>query len=449
MKEKKTKANPAKETELKTPAADATSEPVEAEAAKTTETPETVAAETAEMPEPVAAETAETSETVAAETAEAPASVATETAETPETVTAETAETPESVAAETAEAPEVAEEGEEESKSLSDRAKIISPGKLVLKRFFRSKLSIIGLVIIVFLFALSFIGPLFSPYGETEPDMGGGSREAIITEITYTVVNDEGETESYTIYDITYTQGDVNRLAYPSAKHWFGTDDQGHDVLTRLMYGGRISLAIGFIVVFLETIIGVIMGGLAGYFGKWVDMIIMRIVDIFSCVPSLPILLIASALIEANDVPPKYQIYFLMVILTIFGWSGTARVVRGQILSLREQEYMTAATAAGLSPWRKIFTHLIPNVLPQLIVSMTLGLGGVILMESSLSFLGLGVPFPYAAWGSMIGRIEEFNILVNHFHLWGPPGFCIMLAVLGFNFIGDGLRDAFDPKMKR
>ncbi len=342
-------------------------------------------------------------------------------------------------------APEEALQTVGDVENLSDRAKIISPGKLVLKRFFRSKLSVIGLVMIVALFMFSFIGPLFSPYSETDVDSDGGAVEVVTNQITY--VDEEGN--EYIVYDVIYSYPDINRLAYPSLQHWFGTDDQGMDVLTRLMYGGRISLSIGFIVVILETLIGILLGGLAGYFGKWVDMVIMRIVDIFSCIPSLPILLIASALIEANGVDPKNQIYYLMVILTFFGWSGTARIVRGQILSLREQEYMTAATAAGLSTRRKIFNHLIPNVMPQLIVSMTLGLGGVILMESSLSYLGLGIPFPYAAWGTMIGRIESFDILVNHFHLWGPPGFCIMMAVLGFNFIGDGLRDAFDPKMKR
>ena len=215
------------------------------------------------------------------------------------------------------------------------------------------------------------------------------------------------------------------------------------------MYGGRISLTIGFIVVILETLIGVLLGGLAGYFGGWVDSVIMRIVDIFNCIPTLPILLIASAMIDSWGVEPNQRIYLLMVIITVFSWSGVARLVRGQILSLREQEYITATEVMGLPTWRKIFVHLIPNVMPQLIVSMTLGLGSVILYESTLSYLGLGVQVPKAAWGTMIATSNDPAILSYHVNMWLPAGLMIVIAVLGFNFIGDGLRDAMDPKAKK
>ena len=217
----------------------------------------------------------------------------------------------------------------------------------------------------------------------------------------------------------------------------------------RIMYGGRISLTIGFIVVILETIIGIILGGLAGYFGGWVDQVIMRIVDIFTCVPTLPILLIASAMIDSWQVDADTRIYLLMAIITIFSWSGVARLVRGQILSLREQEYITATEVMGLPTWRKIFLHLIPNVMPQLIVSMTLGLGSVILYESTLSFLGLGVQLPKAAWGTMIATSNDPQVLSYHLNMWLPAGIMIVIAVLGFNFVGDGLRDAMDPKAKK
>ena len=219
------------------------------------------------------------------------------------------------------------------------------------------------------------------------------------------------------------------------------------------MYGGRISLTIGFIVVILETVIGIILGGLAGYFGGWVDNVIMRIVDIFNCIPTLPILLIASAVIDgwkmAEIITADQQIYVLMVIITLFSWSGVARLVRGQILSLREQEYITATEVMGLPTWRKIFLHLIPNVMPQLIVSMTLGLGSVIMYESTLSYLGLGVPIGKAAWGSMIALANDPVALKYHMNTWLPAGLLIVVAVLGFNFIGDGLRDAMDPKAKK
>ncbi len=235
----------------------------------------------------------------------------------------------------------------------------------------------------------------------------------------------------------------------PSSQHWLGTDKHGMDVLTRLMYGGRISLMIGFIVVMLETALGVIMGGLAGYFGKWVDMIIMRIVDVFFCIPFLPILIILGSVMDKLDVDPQLRIYYMMLILGIMSWPSIARMVRGQILSLREQEFMLAAEATGLSISRRIFKHLIPNVIPQLIVLATLGLGGVILYESTLSFLGLGVKFPFASWGNIISGVSTAYEMTNFWFVWIPAGLLILLTVLGFNFVGDGLRDAFDPKMKR
>ena len=168
------------------------------------------------------------------------------------------------------------------------------------------------------------------------------------------------------------------------------------------------------------------------------------------CLPGFPILLIVGTLIDSFGIKGQYKIYYLMAFLTLISWSGTARLVRGQILSLREQEYMVAAEAMGYSSTRKIFKHLIPNVMPQLIVSMSLSLGSMILYEASLSYLGLGAPEKYAAWGTMINIVaEDQNILQNYFNVWGPPGICIILAVLGFNFVGDGLRDALDPKMRR
>ena len=235
----------------------------------------------------------------------------------------------------------------------------------------------------------------------------------------------------------------------PSTKHWLGTDKHGMDVMTRLMYGGRISLTIGFIVVLLESALGVIMGGLAGYFGKWVDMLIMRIVDVFNCIPFMPLLIILGSIMDAMEVAPQLRIYFLMFILGIMSWPGIARMVRGQILSLREQEFMIAAEATGISVSRRIFKHLVPNVIPQLIVFATMGLGSVILYESTLSFLGLGVKFPLASWGNIISGVSTAYEMTNFWFVWIPAGTLILLTVLGFNFVGDGLRDAFDPKMKR
>ncbi len=241
----------------------------------------------------------------------------------------------------------------------------------------------------------------------------------------------------------------ITMYASPSLTHPLGTDGNGMDVVTRLMYGGRVSLLIGFVVVFLETLLGIILGGIAGYFGKWVDNLLMRLVDILNCLPALPIYVILGAIMDAEKVVPAYRIFILMAAMGMLGWPSIARVVRGQILSLREQEFMTAAEATGLSVKRRIFRHLVPNVIPQLIVIATMTLGGVILTEATLSFLGLGVKYPLASWGSIINAVSNIYVMTNYWFVWIPAGFLILLTVLGFNFVGDGLRDAFDPKMKR
>ena len=235
----------------------------------------------------------------------------------------------------------------------------------------------------------------------------------------------------------------------PCAKHWLGTDKYGMDMLTRLMYGGRVSLMIGFIVIIIETVLGVILGGIAGYFGGWVDNLIMRLVDIFYCIPSMPIILILGAAMDQQRVEPGRRLIYLMLILGILGWAGIARLVRGQILSLREQEFMTATEACGISIKSRIFKHLIPNVIPQLIVNCTMGLGSVIITEATLSFLGLGVKFPFASWGNIINDVNNTHVLTTYWFIWIPAGTLLLLTVLAFNLVGDGLRDAFDPKMKR
>lgn len=330
-------------------------------------------------------------------------------------------------------------------RAATDRT--LSPGRLVMKRFFRSKLSMTGLVILIILFAFSFLGPLFTflPFiwPEQASDYTSSVREEYVTEIN--VSGEDGSVD--TVYIVTYSE--PSNYLKPSLTHLLGTDDKGYDVFTRLMYGGRVSLTVGFVVVILETLIGILLGGLAGYFGKWVDQLIMRIVDIFNCVPTLPMLMIVGVALEANDVDGIAKLYIMMAMLTLFGWAGTARLVRGQILSLREQEFMISAEAAGLPVWRKIFKHLIPNVMPQLIVSMTLGLGGIILTEATLGYLGIGLPSVYATWGNMINAAANNTALRLYPNLWVSPGICIVLAVLAFNFVGDGLRDAFDPKSRR
>ena len=271
---------------------------------------------------------------------------------------------------------------------------------------------------------------------------------------TYTLNGEEREF----IFEIRYQRRVLQEMSTvtvfnirsaPSREHWLGTDATGMDMFTRLMYGGRVSLLVGFVVVFIAMFIGVILGGLAGYFGGVVDMLIMRLVEIFFCIPTLPILIILGAIMDELKLGGNTRLVYMMIVLGVLSWAGVARMVRGQILSLREQEFMMAAEATGLSVNRRIYRHLIPNVIPLLIVSATMSLGSTIIMESTLSFLGLGVKYPTATWGNIINGVSSSYDMNNFPWLWIPAGFCIVITVLAFNFVGDGLRDAFDPRMKR
>ena len=278
-------------------------------------------------------------------------------------------------------------------------------------------------------------------------------------ETKYTYVNDAGQEREIKLeynpakYQWSIKEGTSTRVfdaySFPDSAHWLGTDKNGMDMLTRLMYGGRVSLMIGFIVVIISAALGVVLGGVSGYFGGWVDNLIMRIVDIFYCIPSTPLIIILGAAMDGMRVDPQIRMLYLMLILGFLGWPGIARLVRGQILSLREQEFMTATEACGISVSRRIFRHLIPNVIPQLIVNCTMSLGSTIITEATLSFLGLGVKFPFASWGNIMNDVSNSYVLTSYWFIWIPAGICLMLTVLGFNFVGDGLRDAFDPKMKR
>ncbi|MBQ0166050.1 MAG: ABC transporter permease [Treponema sp.] len=274
---------------------------------------------------------------------------------------------------------------------------------------------------------------------------------------TFDFTDTDGNTETFIIshkndqYTIQRYQETrvISMFEQPSKTHPVGTDSHGMDLLARLMYGGRISLLIGFVVVFIELLLGVIIGGISGYFGGWVDTILMRVVDIIYCIPGIPLYMILGSIMDYYQVTPQIRIFALCIVLGLLGWVGIARIVRGQILSFREQEFMTAAEATGLSVRRRIFKHLIPNVVPQLVVYASMDIGSVILAESTLSFIGLGVKFPAASWGNIINAVNDSYVMTNYPFVWMPAGLLILLTVLAFNFIGDGLRDAFDPKMKR
>jgi len=304
----------------------------------------------------------------------------------------------------------------------------VSQTRLIFRRFTRHKLAVIGAFVLVFLFALAFLGPFLSPYAPDD----------LVT---------------------------LANLA-PSGSHVFGSDEIGRDVLTRLMWAGRISLLLAAVVTLGSTVIGVLLGAVAGYFGGWVDSGTMRVVDFLLTLPLLPMLLILAAMQQRGGLPistpaPLNQafawvwsmsavdaerILILAVILIVFSWMGVARLVRGQVLALKTQDFTDASRALGVSDLQIIRQHMVPNSLPPIIVSATLGFGNVIILESALSFLGFGVQPPSASWGNMLNGVREF-MLIQPWRAF-VPGLTIFMASLSFNFIGDALRDALDPRLK-
>ncbi len=300
----------------------------------------------------------------------------------------------------------------EKNDNKPKKKEMLSPGQLAWKRLRRNKLALAGLGILIFLIFACYILPLFMDLDPLNTNI-------------------------------------LNAEQPPSKEFWLGTDEAGMDVFARLLYAGRISLLVGVFSVVISTLIGVVLGMIAGYKRGIAEVIIMRIVDIMMCIPQLPLLLMLSAIMSDFKVHPKYRIFILMLIIGLTSWMGLSRLVRAQILSFREQEFMVATEALGLSTNKKLFRHLLPNLMGILIVRATLGLGGAILTESALSFLGLGVCPPTPSWGQMVKAVNDSYVMTNQPWLWIPPGLCIFAAVMSINLFGDGLRDALDPKMKR
>lgn len=246
------------------------------------------------------------------------------------------------------------------------------------------------------------------------------------------------------------TQDLASRNESPTAEHWLGTDELGRDVMFRLLVAGRLSLTIAFTVVFISQMIGVFVGAVSGYFGKWVDSAIQRLVEFVIILPTLPLLLTLSSVLRnlrISFVPPEWsQAFVIIIILSFLSWTGSCRLARGMVLSLRNQEFTEAARALGMSDLQIILRHMVPNSLPPIIVSATLQLGGVILLESALSFLGFGIQQPVATWGNMLQDVQKDMFTAPWKALY--PGLMIFITSLAFNYVGDGLRDALDPRLK-
>jgi peptide/nickel transport system permease protein len=272
------------------------------------------------------------------------------------------------------------------------------------RQFRRNKPALVGLAIIIILYLVAVLAPLIAPYDPI-------------------------------------AQQDIARTAFmsPQSGNWLGTDRFGRDVLSRIIYGARISLAIGFIATLISITIGTLFGALAGYFGGRVDAVIMRFTDMVLAFPRLVLLIMIVALFGPS-------LTMIILVLGLTQWPGTTRIVRGDVLSLREREFIHAAQALGMSQARIIMRHLIPNVMAPVIVAATLGIGNTIVLEAGLSFLGLGVAPPTPTWGSMVA--EGRDNLLGAWWVATFPGLTIVLVVLAFNLVGDGLRDALDPRLR-
>ena len=230
-----------------------------------------------------------------------------------------------------------------------------------------------------------------------------------------------------------------NSMAAPSADHLLGTDLAGRDIWARLVYGSRVSLAVGLVSVSISLAITLVLGTLSGYYGGVVDMLIMRITDIMMVFPGLVLIIALVSVIGPS-------ILNVMAVLGILGWTGTTRLLRGQILSVRELDYVLAARATGVPDLRIMWAHILPNAIAPLLVAATFGVAGAILTEAGLSFLGLGVLPPTPSWGSMLNAANSITVLERNWWVWMPPGVAVLLTVMAINFAGDGLRDALDPR---
>jgi peptide/nickel transport system permease protein len=274
---------------------------------------------------------------------------------------------------------------------------------LFLRRLAANRFALAGAAVVCLLFLLSLLAPYLTPY---EPD-------AI---------------DAYRV------------LTPPSYEHLLGTDELGRDVFTRLLYGARISLKVGFVAVGIAVAIGTLLGLVAGYYGGWIDMVLMRFVDIMLCFPTFFLILAVIAMLEPS-------IWYIMAVIGLTGWMGVARLVRAEVLSLREREFVMAARALGASDFRIIFRHILPNSLSPVLVSATLGVAGAILTESALSFLGIGVQPPTPSWGNILTSGKDYIEFAWWLSLF--PGLSILITVLSYNLVGEGIRDALDPRLNR
>ncbi|SFG57367.1 oligopeptide ABC transporter permease [Sporolactobacillus nakayamae] len=272
---------------------------------------------------------------------------------------------------------------------------------MIMRRFLKHRLACVGVVVFLLILLIALLAPVISPQDPAK-------------------IFNEFE-------------------AAPSAAHWLGTDPVGRDVMSRLIFGAQVSITVGIGAVAIYVAIGIVLGLVAGYFGGWIDMLIMRLTDVFMSFPYFMVILVLVSIIGPS-------LFNITLVIGLLGWPAIARLVRGSVLSIKEMDYVKAGVALGYSTPKILFQHILPNALAPILVNATFGVASAIIMEASLSFLGMGVRPPAASWGNMLTQAESITVLSSQPWLWIPPGLMILLAVLSVNFIGDGLRDAIESQ---
>ncbi len=331
--------------------------------------------------------------------------------------------------------------------------------KMVSYHFKKRKLAVLGLWITIFLFFVAIFanllasdkpilfyhqGKVYFPVFSGAEKVGSFVWKDLKKKAPFVYQHVTGKEGAIAIWPVVkYSPTEYNLLEYlapPDSSHWFGTDDSGRDVLSRMIHGARISLSVGFVAVGIAMIIGVLLGALAGYFGGWPDIVISRAIEIMLTIPTFFLIIAIIAFL-----PPS--IYNIMVVIGLTGWTGFARFVRAEFFKLKQLDFITALRALGASHRRIIFLHMLPNAMAPVLVSAVFGIAGAILTESSLSFLGFGVPPPAPSWGEILSQSRDYI----EFAWWLTvfPGFAIFMSITAYNLVGEGLRDAMDPKLFR
>lgn len=360
-------------------------------------------------------------------------------------------------------------------KPTEELAPPVSTRQRIVRRFFKHRMAVISLAVLAVLYLVMIFADFLAPYGETTENRarsfmpptaihadGKGlyvrNHEIRIDPLTFQEVVSTDRTQKY--YIKFFAEGEEHKILglFPTNRHLFGvdapagvylfgTDQSGRDVFSRTLYGARVSLTVGIMAIFIVIPLGMLIGGISGYFGGWVDNILMRIVEALMAFPSFYLLLFLFSVTYKWEISPTQRYYVIVLILSLIGWTSLSRVIRGQVLSLRQMEYVEASLATGASSLWVITKHILPQTATWVTISASLMVPGFILGESALSMLGLGVQQPAASWGNLLEDARSISSLTLHPWLI-IPGFFIVLTVVAFNFFGDGIRDAFDAKTK-